>query len=244
MEVVGNSIKCVQCKAVLECPVVLPCGDCVCKKHVQQQETINEFHCLACDTVHFIPAGGFIEIKALRTLLEAKIQKAKFTPEYTSACSSFKNLEQMIDELKHFKKDPYYLINKKIGELKSETDIIRDQFKLTIDQKADELIKELDDYEQECKSNLDSTDVTNRLEKISANVNMLKDELERWQRTLNCFDSDEAEWKEIQEKSEKYKNDLETKLAECVDEFLLKKMTEFKIKILSFCQVQMESDRK
>jgi hypothetical protein len=83
-----------------------------------------------------------------------------------------KMFENVYNCFKLLQKDPHYFINKAIGELKRETDSIRDEFKLEIDNKADAIIKELNDYEQECKKNLFSSDVSSKFEisqRISTN---------------------------------------------------------------------------
>jgi hypothetical protein len=101
--------------------------------------------------------------KALAIMLDQKIQESKFSPEYHTALDSIKDLENKVEEAKLFKIDPHFFINKVIGELKNETDILRDEFKLAIEKKADEIIKVLEEYEQECKSNLDSRDMAKKL---------------------------------------------------------------------------------
>jgi hypothetical protein len=242
MEAVESALKCAECKAILESPVLLPCSDSVCKKHIKPDA--KEFHCLVCDLIHAIPADGFLDNKALAILLTAKIQKAKFTPEYTNAYSSFKNLEKIVTDLKQFQKDPYFFINKTIGELKRETDIIRDEFKMSIDQKAELIIRELDKYEHECKSNLESGDVSNKLERIGKNIETIKSELGKWQKTLRCFEANELEWKTIREKSGEYRNQLEMELHECQEDFLLRKFSDYQHKLLSLCKIELESDRK
>jgi hypothetical protein len=244
MDAIESALKCVECKSILDCPVLLPCSDSVCKKHVSQTESAKDFHCLQCDTTHAIPEAGFPHNKGLAILINAKIEKLKFSPQHKSALDSVKSLDKIVNDLNLFHKDPYFLVNKRIGELKSETDIIRDQFKLSIDQKANALIKELDEYEQECKRNLDSNDVGKKLEQIAVKIVAIKDELTKWQNSLNCFDSDEKEWAGIREKSSQIKQELETKLNEYEDEFLLKKLSDYQTKVASFCKIQLKSDRK
>jgi hypothetical protein len=169
----------------------MPCSDSVCKKHVKQGA--KEFHTLQCDTIHPIPDAGFPQNKGLAILIDANIQKAKYTSDYTNAFSSFKNLDKAVQDLKLLQRDPYYLINKKISELKNETDIIRDQFKLDIDQQADAIIKELDIYEEECKRNLDMKETTKKLEELTANIDAIESDMERLQKSLNCFGPSQEE---------------------------------------------------
>jgi hypothetical protein len=242
METIELAIKCVECKSVLDSPVLLPCSDSICKKHVK--EGAKEYHCLASDIINPVPNAGFLYNKGLALLVNQKIQKAKFHPEYTSACDAFKSVEKLVDEMKLLQKDPHYIINKAIGELKRETDIIRDEFKLTIDNKADAIIKDLDKYEKECKSNLDSSDVSSKLEKIATNIDGLKDELEKWQETLRCFEPNDDEWKAIREKGDEYSQKLKHELDVYQDDFLMKKLGNYQLKLLSFCNINLESDRK
>jgi hypothetical protein len=242
METIHNAIKCTQCKNTLESPVLLPCSDSICKKHVKEGE--KEYHCLNCDVIHPVPNAGFPHIKALSMLLDQNIQKAKFDRDYMNALDSFKKLEIAVDEMKLLQKDPFYLINKTIGELKRETDITRDEFKLQIDHKADEFIADLENYEQECKRNLDSSDVSSNLEKITKDIDGIKVELNKWQKTLLSFEPKEAEWKVIKEKGKEYKNNLITELDQYKDEFLVRKLIDYQLKVKSFCKIELKSDRK
>jgi hypothetical protein len=242
MEAIESALKCVECGSILECPVILPCSDSVCKKHIEPDS--KEFHCMQCDLVHPKPSRGFPENRSLRILLEAKIQKTKFTPQYKSASTSFRNLAKSLDDLRLLQKDPHYFVNKKISELKNETDIVRDEFKLLIDQKADAIIKQLDQYEQECKSKLQSSDFSKKLEKLASDIDAIKREMDKWQKSLNSFESDEAELKMIQEKGDSYKTSLEMKLNAYEDDFLLNKLSLFQLKVASFCKIKLASDRK
>jgi hypothetical protein len=119
METIEEAIKCAECKRVLESPVLLPCSDSICKKHVK--EGASEFHCLACDIIHPVPSAGFPVNKALALMLKRKIQNSRFSPEYNRALESIKDLENKVDEAKLFQRDPHFFINKVISELKSET---------------------------------------------------------------------------------------------------------------------------
>jgi hypothetical protein len=244
MEAIESALKCAECKAFLECPIILPCSDSICKKHIKTDDD-KEYHCLHCDATHVTPSSGFPENKSLRILLEAKIQQTIFGQQYKSASCSLQNLHKVIDDLRLFQTDPYYIVSKKINELKIETHIVRDQFKLSIDAKADTLIKELDEYEQECKRLVSSSDLlSKRLARLATDIDgLVKGELEKWHQSLNCFDSDEKEWRLIQEKSDRYRNQLEMDLGQFEDEFLLQKLSDYQLRVASFCKIQLESDR-
>jgi hypothetical protein len=241
METIEEAIKCAECKCVLDSPVLLPCSDSVCEKHIKQGD--KEYHCLVCDIIHPIPSAGFPRNKSLAILIQEKIQNSNFSPEYRQAFGAFRNLEKVVDEMKLLQKDPHFFINKSIRELKTETDIVRDEFKLAIDQKANEIIKELDKYEEECKSNLRSSDVAEKLEMIEKRINGLNEEMISWQKTLRCFEPNQEALRTINKKAVQYKDELETGFKEYEHEFLLKKLKDYQEKVLSFSKINLQSDR-
>jgi hypothetical protein len=244
METIKSVIKCAHCKGTLEPPAVfLPCSNSVCQKHINNQE--KEYVCLACDMTHSVPSGGgFPHNKALNTLLSENIDMLTFNQIYESAYKSFKNLENVMDELKLLRSDPSGFINKTIGELKRETNTVRDEYKLSIDRKADEILRELDKYAQDCQRNLDSSYVCDKLAKIGADIDGIQSELDKWSKTLRNFEPRHAEWKMIRENCDEYRNVLEMDLNEYEYEFLLKKLDDYQGKVVSFCKLQLLSSRK
>jgi hypothetical protein len=179
----------------------------------------------------------------LKILLDANIQKTIFTPQYKSALDSVKNLDKIIDDFELFRRDPFFIVNKKISDLKSETDIIRDQFKLSIDAKANAILKELIEYEQNCKSKLESSGKAKKLDKIAAEIERIRNDMDKWQTQLDSFESNEKGWQMIKEKGDKYKTELEKEMNEYENEFLLNKIKDYQLKVAGFCKFQLESDR-
>jgi hypothetical protein len=120
---------------------------------------------------------------------------------------------------------------------------MRDEFKLKIDQQADELIQELERYELECKSNLSSMEVMNESKKISANLNRIGQEMEILQRTLSGFEPNKAEWKLIEQKSHSHTDELRVEMSKYEEDFLLKNLDDYRMKLISFGQIEIQSDR-
>jgi hypothetical protein len=65
-----------------------------------------------------------------------------------------------------------------------------------------------------------------------------------WDKTLGSFAPNEREWKMIIEKANTHKRDFEIELHGCQDEFLLKKLCIYQLKLLAFSKIELESDRK
>jgi hypothetical protein len=64
------------------------------------------------------------------------------------------------------------------------------------------LICELDKYNQECKTNLSTKDYLTKSEKIRAEKEEARKELEKWMATLNELKINEKEWTRINIESE------------------------------------------
>jgi hypothetical protein len=238
MDVFFNSIKCIDCKHVLNSPVLLPCGHSICQDHVTSHGgSRGEYHCLECDTIHAIPSGGFIRNMALQSMLNANIQRVKFSQEYESAFASCKSFEKILADFKLYQTDPFYYINNTIGELKMETDLLREECKLKIDQKADEIIKELEKYEQTCAQhvNLKGHQLTKTTGEL---VQQMDDRLDKWKQCLATFDSDEDKWAKMKLECESQMAQLQVKLVEYKDSLLLGKFDEHRLKVTSFTKIK------
>jgi hypothetical protein len=239
MEDFQASLKCAICKNILDTPVLLPCGNSICKKHVSQE--MKEYDCPLCADLHQIPAGGFYPIKALEKQLRAHVQCLSIPSEYETALKSVKSFEKQFEELKQFHQDPYFYVEKVIGNLKSETDLMREKLKVSIDEKANEVIKQLEDYLRECKTNLNEP---TKFKEIDENVKRMSGLGDKWKQCLATFSSNAREWTLVREESLKEQNQLRSKLAEYQQNVLLRKLNEYEAKVVQFTHIQIISDSK
>ena len=90
MESILNTIKCSICHEILELPVVLPCNETVCKKHVKD----DFFRCDKCGVEHQIPTNGFQPNIALQKLIEVGIAGLDFGSVYNEAKKSCESFER------------------------------------------------------------------------------------------------------------------------------------------------------
>jgi hypothetical protein len=148
MEKVDDSIKCPICKKIFNVPVILPCGESICKEHVIKKTKI---YCEVCDEDHLIPSGGFISNKKLEQMIASKVYKLNFDAEYVNATNKCKKLDEMLDEINLLNQDSRNYICEVIGELKRDVGLKREEFKAQIDVEAEAAIKKLIKYETECK---------------------------------------------------------------------------------------------
>jgi hypothetical protein len=244
MEEIIRSLKCTQCKNMLSSPLILPCGHAICSEHVTAGET-SECHCTVCDIIHVVPEGGFARILALETILNANIQKAKFCAQYERAVGSLKEVEKKLDNFKLVHTNPDYFVSQTIGELKIETDLLREQFKLKIDERADEILKDLREYEQECHDQQrNPQDLPNRNKETDRFLQGVNEQIEKWKKTLDNFDSSEVMWKVTEKESQNELFNLEAWLGELKDACLLQKLHEYESKLVEFSRFQLKSEQE
>jgi hypothetical protein len=217
---------------------MLPCGNSICGEHVTANA--KKHHCYVCDLVHDMPndGRGFPRILALESMLDAKIQHAKFCSKYEAAFNAFKALEANFQALKFLHQDPDFFINQAIGELKKETDLLREEFKLQIDEQANAIIKELDEYEQKCKKYQQV-----KLE-IDKNVRRLSDQLPEWKKHVTSFDSGETKWSQVKEACELETDTIEANLDNYKEALLLHKLHEYQSIVVDFSKSQLNSNRE
>ena len=69
MPILCDAMKCSECENMLEKPVILPCGESVCRKHIpvvaKEGGENPKFYCKVCDDSHHVPSDGFPANKAL-----------------------------------------------------------------------------------------------------------------------------------------------------------------------------------
>ncbi len=70
LEKINGIFSCKLCQGVLVDPIILPCGETVCKAHRDQ---ICKGKCIFCLEVHKAPQCGFPPNKIVKNLLEKRV---------------------------------------------------------------------------------------------------------------------------------------------------------------------------
>ena len=147
----SSLIKCQSCQKTLAQPVVLPCGDTICKSHVAR----GTIKCPKCHADHDIPEKGFLKNSLVEELIKNQLVKLDLDPDNKVAVESFQVLKEIVEKLKRIRDDPKLEINRVISDLKNKIDLRREEEKKRIDDEALELIQELEQCENECNAALD-----------------------------------------------------------------------------------------
>jgi hypothetical protein len=117
-----------------------------------------------------------------------------------------------------------------------QVDKVSRQFHLKIDLDSGELIRELDEYEKECKSSITSIE----LEKMATNFNTVRVLLEELDKS---FSNDQTtSWEDLKQLCEIKKLELDDQLVECQCNALLNKFNKYELKLHSFSRVDYQTE--
>ncbi len=72
LDKINDPFECELCKDVLVDPILLPCGETVCKAHTDE---ISKDKCIFCSEMHKAPQNGFPSNKIVKNQLDLKINK-------------------------------------------------------------------------------------------------------------------------------------------------------------------------
>jgi len=137
-EKINALFNCKICKDVLEDPIILPCGETVCKAHT---DAIKKGKCMSCSGAHLVPKEGFLENRIVKQQLDLEINKINWN------FSKFKDYQKIIQDLNNnfketeaIQKDPENYISDYFGELTRQVDLRRETLIEDIHKYSDELI--------------------------------------------------------------------------------------------------------
>jgi hypothetical protein len=223
MEMFADSFKCKECQKQLDCPVLLPCGNSICQKHVNNE--MKEHSCVSCKKAHPIPADneGFYLNKALKHIIDVSTEKRRQCPEYNQAYESHQELENLLDVYQQLKSQKHYFINETIASLKNEIDILREEIKLKIDLETQRIVNFLTEYEQECLQS--PVDLAPRLAELDDVAKEIENGLNDFR--LHQFDADKLVFKDLQEKGDLQFLHFEKLLSNFQDELFLNRLEKY-----------------
>ena len=184
MNKILNAIKCVICREILESPVILPCNDTICKKHVLNQSS-DTIRCGKCGVEHRIPTNGFQPALALQEIIEAEIGHFDFGSVHNNAKKSCELFEEAIKEFEVHLKDPYFYIHERITELRNIVQLKGEELKLVIDQEMKKHFDRLEEYERQSKEYISSNEFNVESKKLENELKLAQSNLDSWLTSLN-----------------------------------------------------------
>lgn len=240
MEIIQKAFDCGNCKMLLEEPVALACGATVCLKHLENLAN-KTFFCESCQQHHIIERDLIKVNKIIQMLINANLKSIDLGGEYSRALDSCNTLNQIVHDLEIIAKDPNCFIDATIDKLKIKTDLIRQEYKSMIDEKANKIILELDKYEKDCKINMDSMDFKKKMATTNENLCQIRAQLVESNTKMNDFGTKKDQWCKIEKENRTSSCKFMTESVDFQNELLLNKLDIYITTFKDFKKITLQS---
>ena len=186
MDIMLNIMKCTICHDIIESPVILPCNDNICKKHVLNQ-TNDVIQCENCGFEHQIPTNGFLANNVLKEIIEAETGNLDLKSVHKEAKKSCESFENALKEFELLIRDPFFYTYERINELKNTIQLKGEELKLIIDEEMKKHIDRLEEYERKCKEYFSSNEFKDDSKKLDSEIKLAQSNLDSWLESLNKY---------------------------------------------------------
>jgi len=152
LEKLKGLFNCKICQSVLLDPIILPCGETVCKAHTDE---IIKGECMLCSEMHTSPQNGFPSNKIVKNQLDLEVNKISLNfsqfNDYNKIIQDLnRNLNKNLKEIEEIRKDPENYISEYFGELTRQVDLRREIVIEDIHKYSDELIQKIEKLKKDC----------------------------------------------------------------------------------------------
>jgi hypothetical protein len=190
---------CKICEQIFTNPITLYCcGENICMKHIEKimaRNSSNQFTCLLCKEENYhqkLNVNKFME-----KLIAKGLHKYEIDSKYHETLN---NLEKEVEKIEQILMDPELVIIEEISELKRQVEWERVKLKSQIDERANDLIQQLESYEAKFKTEYKTNvDFEHYYSLVEPSRNLLKE----YENCLNLFSTKHQEREENNMQSEK-----------------------------------------
>ena len=203
----NREFTCKICDEIYTNPITLNCcAENICKKHVEQIMSRGTFTCLLCKEENYnqnLKVNKFVE-----KLIAQDLHKYEIESKYQETLN---NLEKEVEKIEAILNNHDKVIHEEINELKRQVDLEREILKSQIDERADDLIQQLESYEAKFKTEY-KTIVD--FEHYNSLVESSRKKLEEYESCLNLFSAKHQEREEKYIESENMIKNLQAEIVE------------------------------
>jgi hypothetical protein len=155
------------CNMYLDDPIVLPCYTTICKHHVNDEMVVSQetgvFKCKQCGKKHVVPEDGFKSDVVIKRVIDLNLHLSD--KKHKDAKQVFEEIDQTLNSVEAKSiTDPEVFLSSFFTNLKNEVNLHRTNMIKQIDDKLNEMMERLKEFETECKenqSNIPSFDLNN-----------------------------------------------------------------------------------
>lgn len=200
IEQVKTLFNCDQCNKLLVDPITIPCGNTICKKHLDSLlENIKNgeisFKCHLCNDMHVVQSKGFVVNKRIQNALDIKFNTLTLNPIYNDCKNTIDKTREIAAEIEPICNDPESYFFEYFEDIKRQVDLRREALKLKIDEYSDEVIKSADEYKSECIK------ISKTVSELNKDIHELKNKLDKLVERFDTFDIDEKKFSDVKKET-------------------------------------------
>ena len=195
---IKNFFDCDLCHQVLVDPISFPCGNNVCKGHLDELLKISSkekslFQCEICQEEHYIPKSGFKVNKMVQNGLEMQLNTLKLTPIFDECKTVINKAHERVAKIETLEKNSEVFIYEYFGDIKRQVDIRREDLKMKIDKYSDEVIQSIELYQS------NYIKISKQVNQISTSIEQSKKDLDIYVKRFDTFDINDKKFEAIKQ---------------------------------------------
>jgi hypothetical protein len=193
-ETITELLTCAWCSNILEKPVILPCCfETICGEHESEFRKAG-LECKLCNTPTKLESWShFSANRIVQSLLDRKVTELDLGCNHTKAAEGLKELSKFVDQFEQLKTSGADTIYEFFCKQRNKVDLAREELiSNLIAKSSDELLDELDSYENECE--LNSLNLNNSIESFSDDLVLIKSNIAKWETEIKQLIVDDELW--------------------------------------------------
>ena len=222
---------CDRCNNLLVDPIVMPCGNVICKKHLNEilnniSKEKNTFICGICLEEHQIPKNGFIVNNRLQKLTKFKLNTLKLSPVFHECTKEIEDAKDNMFKVELLEQNAENYIYEYFEDIKRQVDIRREDLKLKIDEYSDEMIKSVE------LNQMNLIKLTKEVNQMTTVIEKSKNELKKLITQFDTLEINDKKFEDIKASVAVVNQEFHKILAEYHDSLIGNKEFTFKFKEL------------
>jgi len=194
LEKINDLFNCKICEDILVNPILLPCGETVCKPHTDE---ISKGKCVFCSGTHIAPKEGFPENRIVKHQLDLDINKINLNfSQFNDYKRSIQDLNKNLKEIESIRTDPENYICEYFGELTRQVDLRRETVIRDIHKYSDELIQMIEKLKK-----LNCVAKSKEATKITVDIDTIETKINDLNSTFNSLEIDDIKLEEMMSKT-------------------------------------------
>lgn len=226
---INKLFHCNYCSSVFKEPIVLPCGETVCRKDLAEfTSTSTHIECYFCQQQHMKPSTSheYPVVKQLVTLIELGNHNINLGETFAFGRNLINESSLKITELNSINENKALFLNGFFERLINEVIMKRDQMKLEIDIHFNQILADLRQHKSDCEANLSKLETFDSFLKKELDSYKLK--LANWHNALDTLIVNEKQRDRVVLETKLAKTKLDHKLNDLKCSVLLDKLYEIK----------------